>query len=86
MTKHITGTRQEWLAKRLDLLMGTYHFLDLAPLGRNEDVLESLRRGGAGTTSTTSRVDDLRASAYASAGNTVNVTVHCVNLPTAQFP
>ncbi len=32
MTKHMTGTREEWLAARLELLQ----WLDRAPRGRNE--------------------------------------------------
>jgi predicted dithiol-disulfide oxidoreductase (DUF899 family) len=31
MTKHITGTRKDWLAAR-----GMYQWLDRAPKGRNE--------------------------------------------------
>jgi len=35
MTKHITGTRQQWLAARREL-WGAYQWLDRAPKGRNE--------------------------------------------------
>ncbi|WP_275285933.1 DUF899 family protein [Halomonas elongata] len=43
MTGHRTGTREEWLAERLerlrvglDGLWGSYQWLDRAPRGRNE--------------------------------------------------
>ena len=39
MPARAVGARDEWLAARKQL-MGTYQYLDLAPMGRNEEVLE----------------------------------------------